>query len=568
MKTRLSLFSRGMTRRTRIVIVMVAALLPLTLVAQQGQTQGARSLLPGGSAVAVPFGGDWQDKVLTHEGYVMPPPELARAVLAPREMNVALTNPSPDRKWFLDEIGDGPVPMAIFGRPFDELGGVFIDWKANRQRAMTRRNTVGLQIISSADGSRKTLATPPNVRVTNARWTPDGTAVTYITLGRRSDARLDDGRRDRTSRGRSRRCRCSRRSSPTMVLNGGKKIAAVFPPDGRSARPLPPPVPAGPEVIVSMDARSESPAHVPKPDATPYEHQLLEWHATGQIGIVDVATGAVTKFGKPAMITAVDMSPDGKYARVTQMTKPFSFIVPTSSFGSIEEVWDSTGKALAELSKRNLNLGVQATPTDPPDPNNPQAPAQAAAGGGGRAGGAGAADNGKRELMWRADGRASIYLQLEPAPPAANNAGRQGRGGHAGGDQAQAAAGAPAQAAQTGGAQDAQPAGGRGANAQANTPPRKDRLMQWMPPFSETSTKQIYEHPTRINGVRYSPDGQIMFFTEGNATMAIYVSDMATKYTRRAQEAAVARRGAWRRRWWWRRGGALAVAVAATRWGR
>ena len=65
----------------------------------------------------------------------MPPPELAAAVLAPREMNVTLGNPSPDRKWFLDEIGDGPTPMTIFGKPFDELGGVFIDYKANRQRA-------------------------------------------------------------------------------------------------------------------------------------------------------------------------------------------------------------------------------------------------------------------------------------------------------------------------------------------------------------------------------------------------------------------------------------------------
>ena len=52
------------------------------------------------------------------------------------------------------------------------------------------------------------------------------------------------------------------------------------------------------------------------------------------------------------MITAVDMAPDGKYARVTRMTKPFSYIVPTSSFGQIEEVWDATGTALAKISER------------------------------------------------------------------------------------------------------------------------------------------------------------------------------------------------------------------------
>ena len=527
MKTRLSLFSRGMSRRTRIVIVMIAALLPLTLVAQQGP-QGARSLLPGGSAVAVPFTGEgWQDKVLTHEGYVMPPPELAAAVLAPREMNLTLTNPSPDRKWFIDEIGDGPVPMTIFGRPFDELGGVFIDWKANRQRAMTRRNTVGLQIISSADGSRKTLGTPAGMRVTNARWTPDSTGIIYVTLN-------DDGTYLWITDLATNKPRQITKSSALTtfvtnyeLINGGKQAVMVFPPDGRSVRPTAPPVPAGPELSISMDADRNRLRTFPSLMKTPYDQALLEYHATGQIGIVDLATGAITKFGKPAMITAVDLSPDGKYARVTRMTKPFSYIVPVSSFGSIEEVWDASGTALAELSKRNLNLGVQATPTDPPDPNNPQAPTQAAAGGGGRGGGA-AADNGKRELTWRADGQGFNYLQLEPAPPAANNAGRQGRGANATGDQAQTAV-APAQAAV--GGQDAQAAGGRGANAQANTPPRKDRLMQWMAPFSETSTKLIYENPTRMNGVRFSPDGQIMFFTETNATIAIYVNDMATKYT-------------------------------------
>ena len=142
------------------------------------------SSLPAGAAVAVPFeGAGWQDKVLTYEGYVMPPKDLADAVLAPREMNITLGNLSPDKKWFLDDIGDGPVPMTIFAKPFDELGGVFIDTRANRQRAMTRRNTTGFQLISATDGTRKTLATPAGMRVTNARWTPDGAARAYMTLG-------------------------------------------------------------------------------------------------------------------------------------------------------------------------------------------------------------------------------------------------------------------------------------------------------------------------------------------------------------------------------------------------
>src|SRR4051812_22617846 len=109
----------GLTRRARIIVIACVALLPLSLLAQQPQSGPARGLLSPGSAVAIPFSGPgWQDKVLLQEGYVMPPPELAAAVLAPREMNVTLGNPSPDHKWFLDEINDGPTPMTIFGRPF------------------------------------------------------------------------------------------------------------------------------------------------------------------------------------------------------------------------------------------------------------------------------------------------------------------------------------------------------------------------------------------------------------------------------------------------------------------
>src|SRR5262249_5835425 len=156
----------------------------------------------------------------------------------------------------------------------------------------------------------------------------------------------------------------------------------------------------------------------------------LEWHATGQIGIVDMATGAMTKFGTPNMITSVDMNPTGKYARVTRMTKPFSYIVPQSSFGSIEEIWDTTGQALAKMSERQLNLGVQADTGPVVARTNRQAVAAAAAaaqgGGGGRGGGGAAADNGKRELTWRADGQGFNYLQLEPLPPGAANAARGG----------------------------------------------------------------------------------------------------------------------------------------------
>jgi len=392
---------------------------------------------------------------------------------------------------------------------------VFIDYKANRLRTLTLRNLSGIDIISTADGSKKSIALPPNTRVANARWTPDGTGVAYMSLGDDSTQVWITDLATNKPRQVTKTSLLTTFVTNFYFTNGGKQIVAVFPPDGRSARPLPPAVPTGPEIKLHMESAKEKNRTFPSLMSTQYDFALLKWHATGQIAIVDVATGVATKFGAPAMITAFDLSPDGKYARVTQMLEPFSYIVPTSAFGSKEEVWDSTGKALAKLTERPINLGAVADVLDPlapqPDPN--AAPA-APAGGGGRGGANN--DNGKRELAWRADGQGFNYLQLEPAPadPAGARAGRTGAAGGRGAGGGRAGA------------------GGRGAGAQqaANAPPRKDRLMQWLPPFNDTSTKQLYENPTRMTGARFSPDGAICFFSEGNATKAVYLAD-ASVYT-------------------------------------
>jgi dipeptidyl aminopeptidase/acylaminoacyl peptidase len=481
-----------------LACALLVALVPLTLIAQAPapatQGQAAKDTAPL----------TWADKILQQESYATPPAELAPAVLAPRYQNVTLSNASPDKKWFLSLIGDGPVPMSTFSKPFHELGGVFVDFKANRVRSLTISNSAGIQVISAADGTKKVLAIPPNARVSNPQWTPDSSGVAYFV--HTEDAThvwITDLATNK-----------ARQVTPkpvlaTMVSNfeftkDGRQIAVVLIPDGRAPVPVAPVAPSGPQVKVHDAADKNRLRTFPSLMSTPYELQLLEWHATGQLALVDVqaapaaakakpAKGApvagLRKIGQPAMIRAIDLSPDGKYVRATRMTKPFSYIVPVGNFGSIEEVWDLDGKALAKIVDRPLNLGT-ADPTAP-DPSEPPA-----------AGG----QQGKREIAWRDDGQGLTYLEQEPAPAgeagAAARAGRGGAGGRgAGGDQAAGT--------------------GRG-----QAPQRKDRLYQWLPPFEEKGAKVIFENNTRMNGVRYSPDMKTIFFREtaGQNTVEVAVN--------------------------------------------
>ncbi len=481
----------------RLAVILSLALVPFSLFAQNAPAPQAPAA-PATPAAKPPL--SWADQILQQDSYATPPPELASAVLAPRHLNTTLGELSPDKKWFLSEVGDGPVVMATFSRPFDELGGMFIDASANRSRALTTRNNVAIQIISAADGSKRALTLPAGARVSNATWSPDGTAVAYFIHG--ADATHVWIADVATLK--------SRQVTKTPVLatmvtsfqftNGGKQIALIQVPEPRKARPVRPMAPVGPEVSLAEDGEKNRLRTYPSLMKTPYEYELLEWHVTGQYALVDVATGASKKIGAPAMIRSIDPSPDGQHARVTTMTKPFSYIVPVSSFGQVEEVWDATGKSLVQLSSRPINLGVQAANPDP---------AAAPAAGGGRAGGANQA--GRRELSWRPDGQGFTYLEQDPPPPPA---GAAATGGTAT-DPPSPPAAAPARA------------GGRQGGGQAAAP-RPDRVYQWMAPFTDATKKVIYENTTRMTGHRFSDDMKMLFYRESaNQQTADYAVDLA-----------------------------------------
>ena len=107
------------------------------------------------------------------------PDLVAEAVLAPRYLNVTLSAVSPDKAWYAHEIGDGPITMDVFSKPFDELGGQFIDFRANRSRTLTIRNNADLETISASDGSRVRVEVPDEARVSNATWSPDGSRLAF-----------------------------------------------------------------------------------------------------------------------------------------------------------------------------------------------------------------------------------------------------------------------------------------------------------------------------------------------------------------------------------------------------
>jgi dipeptidyl aminopeptidase/acylaminoacyl peptidase len=403
------------------------------------------------------FAQDIQDPqaVLAATDWVTPPDQIAEAVLAPRYLNATLTNVSPDKRWFFHEIGDGPVTMDRFSKVFDELGGLFIDFNANRDRRLTIRTNIGIDIISAEDGAKVAVDIPDGARVSNATWSPDGSHIAFFV-------HTDEATHIYVADPSSGDSRQITRSPVLATLvttfewtGDGSEIATVLVPDGRSARPVQPRIPTGPQVKQTEDGENMLRTYASLME-TPHDETLLEWHVTGQLATIEVDGRDVTEIGNLAMVFSFDFAPDGQHARVVQLERPFSFIVPVRSFGRVEQIWDRAGTMLTELEVTEMNTGL--------GDNRPAAPGVAGSGG----------DPDKREVAWREDGAGLTFLQQVSSDDEDD--------------------------------EDESPRGGR-----ARSP---DRVMLWAAPFAEGGATVVYESQSRMSGHRFSADHETLFYTE------------------------------------------------------
>jgi dipeptidyl aminopeptidase/acylaminoacyl peptidase len=436
-------------------------------------------VLPGVTHAPVDAQEVTSQQVLQQETFVSPPDEIAEAVLAPRYLNLSLTDLSPDKLWFLNEIGDGPVTMDVFSKPFHELGGRFIDFAANRDRRLTIRNNVGIRLTSAVDGSTVDVDVPPDARVSNAKWSPDGSRLAYFahfedaTHIYVADPASGDSRRV------TRRPVLATEYTDYDWSEDGSRVATVLVPDDRPRMPVEPSVPLGPQVKLTEDGENRLRTYASLME-TPYDQALLEWHLTGQVAVIEVANRETDEIGQATAVRDLDLSPDGEFVRVRRVVEPYSYIVPVGNFASVEEIWDRSGAVLAIIEEDSLDTGIR-------DPDRQQ--------GGGLFG---EENEGKREIAWRWDGGGLTYLEREPE----SEDGADAR------DEAE---------------------------TDDERADRKDRVMQWLPPFDEGSVRVVYESENRLSDHRFSSDMSILFLVERRGERvheyAVYLNDPDTTYT-------------------------------------
>ncbi len=460
---------------------------------------------------------------ITAEGYITPPEHIAKLVTAPRAENALFGAPSPvTRRWFLRTINEGMPLLEYVGKPFNNLAGWQVDPAANRARAVTMRSNQAFEVFDWAANKTVRIDAPAGARVSSvSAWSPDGLRFAYHAL-------FTDATHIYVADPATGKSTPLTRTSilATNVTNiewtaDGKSIVAVLTPDGRGLEPKAPPVATTPMVRVNENKVLKSRTHFDLLQ-TPYEKDLVKYHATGQLALIDVKTRAVKKIGAPGMIRSINPSPDGSLFRVTYVDEPFSYLLPVANFGTTEVIIDQTGTVLQTLVKRPINEGAAT------DDDAPAAPPV----GGGRGGLGANTDSVKRNLAWhpfqsgllfmRSGAKDSLTRVRDDSAAAARAARATAAGGRGGA--------APATALG---------AGGRGGQADSTVrSTRPDTLFHWMAPLrGEAALKPLYvtSAPGTIGSVNFDESGRIMFVTQtvGGATTtdAIFLNENNATFT-------------------------------------
>ena len=94
---------------------------------------------------------------------------------------------------------------------------------------------------------------------------------------------------------------------------------------------------------------------------SPHDEALFAYYASSQVARITVADGRVEPVGPAGLIASSLPSPDGRYLLVTRLERPFSRLVPWSSFPQDIEVWTERGRAVRAIADVPMGDAVPIT---------------------------------------------------------------------------------------------------------------------------------------------------------------------------------------------------------------
>src|ERR1051326_5582771 len=302
-------------------------------------------------------------------GYDLPPQYVLDVLHAPAPPR---PNLSPTRASALLVAWVEYPPMTQVAEPFLKLAGVRVEPRTRRKHDTPGGYGVApcaqtLSVVDVATRRETPIALPPGGCADGFAWAPDGATFAFRNTSRDAVELWAGSRDGKTHRVGDVRLNPMLGSSHQWAPDNKTLLVKVVP-AGMGAAPAAEAGAEGPRIQESTGGGEFSTYEARDTLRNQADAALFEYYGTSQLALVDVASGAVTRIGVPAVLSDVRLSPDGEHILVTSIRKPYSYAVTYGRFAHDVEVWDRAGKAtpLAQVPVAE-HVPIHGVPAGPRD---------------------------------------------------------------------------------------------------------------------------------------------------------------------------------------------------------
>jgi dipeptidyl aminopeptidase/acylaminoacyl peptidase len=262
---------------------------------------------------------------------------------------------SPDRQWLLLLEQRSMPTIAELAAPMLRLAGYRINPRTTGPQLPG--GITGLVLKRVADGSERRINVPAPTALSFIIWSPDSRNLAFVQT---RDEGLVLWVAD-VATGQTRALTSANLNAtqgpPCQWTPTSASLLCQFVPDGRGPAPVAPQTPIGPTTQETRGRAAPAPTFEDLLKNA-NDERLFDYYFTAQLGLVDVATGARTPVGKPAIFDEVDLAPGGEHVLVVRIVRPFSYLVPSGGFPQEVEVWNLKGDVVRSIAKLPTSEGV------------------------------------------------------------------------------------------------------------------------------------------------------------------------------------------------------------------
>ncbi|KAL9239768.1 hypothetical protein vseg_014059 [Gypsophila vaccaria] len=310
---------------------------------------------------------NYEDDLSTSSGYQLPPPEIRDIVDAPPLPSLSFS-PHKDKILFLKRRS--LPPLVDLARPEEKLAGVRIDGKCNTRSRMSFYTGIGIHKLT-ADG---TLG--PEMAI---HGLPDGAKINFVTWSTTGQHLAFTVRVDEDDGSSSRLCLwvadvATGQAKPlfqstdvfvnavfdNFVWLGDSTLLVCTIPTSRGDPPKKPLVPPGPKIQSNEQKSTIQVRTYQDLLKDEYDADLFDYYATSQLMLASL-DGKTKPFGKPAVYTSLEPSPDEKYIMISSFHRPYSYTVPCGRFPKKVDLWTADGKYVRQLCDLPLAENIPIT---------------------------------------------------------------------------------------------------------------------------------------------------------------------------------------------------------------